>query len=360
MIQPYFNFLRSYIGYKTELKPFIKPFSLTLAVTKNCNLRCSMCYSRLNTRKNELNLQEIENIFSSRTLRNLISLSITGGEPFLRDDIVDIATAAAERIPNLKNLRFATNGTLTEKIVSSLDEIIETTDLQLSVKISIDGMECTHDKVRGVPGTFSKATSTLRELERLRESHDIQISISFTAMDENIEEIGELYDRFRDEIEFSFKPAQNFYRDPKIGTDIMISEQNQNTLIKFMSYFMEKEFHGKRSLWQSSQKMFYRYMFEFIKHPNIRVVPCSAGFSSLFIDSDGTVYPCSVLGIKLGNIRKNHLDDIWYSHESSKIRRKIKKGACACYTTCDIGPSIATTKWHQILIDYLGNCFRMR
>lgn len=373
MNKSYLNLLRSYIGYKTELKPFIKPFSLVFIVTQNCNLNCAMCpLDRSITVRNELNLQEIEDIFSSKILRNLINLSITGGEPFLRKDIVDIAMAAANHIPALKDLRFATNGTLTNKIVSSVNEILETTDLHVSVKVSFDGMESTHEKIRGIPGIFSKATSTLRGLEKLREKgYDLSISTGFTALDENIGEIWELYDKFGDEFEFFFKSAQvlkyqvvnpkQFGQSTDRSINVLpISEQTRKSLIKFTTFFLEKEFNDKASLWQSSRKMYYRYMLDFLKTPDIRPIPCSAGFSFFDIDSDGSVYACSVSGLKLGNVRKTPLDDIWYSPTAFEIRRVIKRGDCTCCTSCDLGPSIATSKWHKIVFDYLLNALRIQ
>lgn len=373
MDRSYFDLLRSSMGYKTGLKPFIKPFSLVFIVTQNCNLNCAMCpLDRTIRIRNELNLQEIEDVFSSKVLSGLINLSITGGEPFLRNDITEIAMAAANNIPALKDLRFATNGTLTNKIVSSVSEILETTDLHVSVKVSLDGIESTHEKIRGIPGIFSKATSTLRGLEKLREKgYDLSLSIGFTAFDENIGEIWELYDKFGDEFEFFFKSAQVLkYQvdNPKqfgqlTGRSINalpISEQTRKALIKFTTFFLEKEFNDKASLWQSSRKMYYRYMLDFLKTPDIRPVPCSACFSFFDIDSDGSVYACSVSGLKLGNVRETPLDEIWYSPTAFELRKVIKRGDCTCCTSCDLGPSIAISKWHKIVSDYILTALGIR
>jgi len=70
----------------------------------------------------------------------------------LRDDIADIAIVASEMIPQLRDFRVATNGTLTEKITSAIETVLTETDLDVSIKLSLDGFEETHDKVRRVPG----------------------------------------------------------------------------------------------------------------------------------------------------------------------------------------------------------------
>ena len=75
---------------------FIKqglPVNLIFFVTSKCNLLCRHCFywEELNLPKNELSLDEIEKV--ARSLPNLLSLSLTGGEPYLRPDLPDIAAA---------------------------------------------------------------------------------------------------------------------------------------------------------------------------------------------------------------------------------------------------------------------------
>jgi len=292
----------------------------------------------------------------------LVSLSLDGGEPFLRSDVVDIIKAVADRIPALADLRLVTNGYLSDRIVSSLNEVLSTTDLHISVKVSVDGTESMHDRVRGIPGAFSRAISTLRRLKELREKDlDISVSLGFTALDENVQEIWELYDEFGNEFEFFFKPCLSLeygHFDSKSGTFYSISEQTREALIKFSKYFMEKEFQGNLTLKQCSRKLFYQYQLDHLENPDLPPVPCSAYFSSLFIDALGNVFPCAAIwkanpDQKLGNIREKPLDEIWYSPHSFKVRTKIKTGRCSCYSACDLGPSLATSKWHKILFNYI-------
>lgn len=354
MLQRYLNLARSYIGYKTDLKPFLKPLHLTFVVTLNCNLRCPFCYAWRTPHKNELSFEEIESVLSSRILRNLISIGITGGEPFLRNDIVDIASVIADRIPALTDLRIVTNGFYSSKIVSNIHDIMDTTGFHISVKVSTDGMESTHDKIR-CAGSFSKVMETLSGLKKLREKgYDLSISIGFTAVDQNIGEVWKLYDKFGEEFEFFFKPAQSLPIVPDYCQSLPISKKNLQFLITFTNLYLEREFSKKKpSLWLSARKMYYRYLLDFLRFPDVRPVPCSAAYSFFKLDSDGTVYPCSVSNLKLGNVRETPLDEIWYSPLSFKIRRKIRSGNCACCTSCDLGPCILTSRWHQIIFDYI-------
>ena len=354
MVQQYLNFLRSYLGYQTKFKTFLKPLYLTYIVTENCNLRCPFCYAWRSPRLNELRLEEIEDVFSSKILRNLISVGLTGGEPFLRDDIVDIASVIAEHIRNLQELRIVTNGFFSDKIISSVHEIMDITDLPVSVKVSIDGLESTHDKMRG-KGVFSKAMSTLKGLKELKEDgHNLKISTGFTALDENIGEIWDLYEKFGHDFEFFFKPVQAIDGLSDPCRRVPVSEKTKQIFIEFTNYYLDTEFKEKKaSLWQSSRKLYYKYLLDFLINQDVRPVPCSAAYSFLTMDSDGAVWPCSVSHTVLGNVRELPLDEIWYSPYANEIRRNIQRGDCACLTSCDLGPSILTCRWYRIIFDYI-------
>ena len=354
-MRQYLRLLRSYLGYKTELKRFLTPLYLTYVTTLNCNLKCPFCYAWKTKHKDELGLQEIETVFSSKILKNLISLGITGGEPFIRKDIVDVVSVITDSIPNLMDIRFTTNGFYPEKIVSNISEIMDVTDSHLSVKISMDGVESTHDEIR-CEGSFSKAVTTLNGLKQLREEgNDLSISVGFTAVDRNIEDIWELYNTLGEDFEFFFKPAQTLPIAPGGCPPLPISPKTRQLLISFTNFYMEKEFSRRESLWSSSRKLYYRYLLDFLRYPKVRPVPCSAAYSHFKLDSNGDVYACSVSSLKLGNVKNVPLDKIWYSPLSFKIRKKIKNGDCTCCTACDLGPTILTCKWHEIILDYINS-----
>ncbi|UCB60255.1 MAG: radical SAM protein [Candidatus Bathyarchaeota archaeon] len=349
--------MKSYIGAQTEINAFLKPLYLTFVATLKCNLRCPFCYAWRTKTQDELSLQEIEETFSSQALKNLVSVGITGGEPFLRKDIVEIASTIAENNRNLVNIRITTNGFHTEKIVSNIHEILDVTGLPIAVKISIDGVKATHDRIR-CSGSFSKAMSTLTYLKRLKEKgYDLSISIGFTAVDENVNDIWKLYDEFGKDFEFFFKPAQTLPISPKGCPPLPISQKTRRSLIAFTCSYLQNEFRGKRTLWNSSRKLYYRYLLDFLGHPSIRPVPCSAAYSHFKLDSNGDVYACSVSPLRLGNVREAPLDKIWFSPSSFRIRRMITGGGCTCCTSCDLGPSILTFKWHEIILNYILGLF---
>ena len=104
------------------------PMNITLSVTDRCNSRCKTCNVWKVYRKNpkkakeELTLEEYERIF--RNFKNLFWVTITGGEPFLRNDLRYIIVSLYDATKP-KFLTIATNALLTKKIVDDVRYIVK-------------------------------------------------------------------------------------------------------------------------------------------------------------------------------------------------------------------------------------------
>ena len=321
-----------------------------------------MCYPEIKKHRNDLTLEQFEQLFQSKVLTNLVFLLITGGEPFLRKDLREICFLAVKTIPGLKQLRLASNGLLTEKIIEQVEMICREAGIPLSLKISIDGVGERHDRLRGIDGAFEKAMNTLQGLEELRtkKSLDLSLSVSFTVLDENVDQIKDVYSLIEGrDIDFFFKPGHDFCHETNRkggGSNLTISENTRKKMIEFMHFFFENDFGNKHSFANSGRKIFYHEMYNFLQNPEKLHVSCSAGFSSFLILSGGEVYACSSHSagrMALGNLTDNTLDEIWFSKKARKIRNMIKQGKCSCYTGCDLAPSIITCCWDRVISDYL-------
>ena len=130
------------------------PLNGSFEVTMRCNLRCEHCYipfsKRAGSQQGELSLAEIQRIFSELADAGCLWLLLTGGEPFLRKDFLQIYASAKQQgmIPTI-----FTNGTLiTEKVADYLAEW-----RPFSIEISLYGAtQATYERVTGIPGSFSR------------------------------------------------------------------------------------------------------------------------------------------------------------------------------------------------------------
>lgn len=143
--------------------------SLRYNVTNRCNSRCMTCNCWQN-KEPELSLEQYRKAVLDPMLKNVESLYITGGEPYILSNFTEYIRASIENLPNLRYIYTVTNGLLVERIVEETQKIIslcEKNQISLGIAVSIDGTEEINDKIRGVKGDYKKV---LRLMEKFKEA----------------------------------------------------------------------------------------------------------------------------------------------------------------------------------------------
>ena len=153
LLQKSFDMLKHLQTYFNNL-----PGYLIFYVTNRCNFRCKFCYYSEEIQKgrkvNELTIDEIEKI--SNNCKNIIQISMAGGEPFLRKDFNEI-TKIFVKNSNVKYINIPTNGSLTSRMVEYLEEILPIcSETSFRLTFSIDGI--------GKSEKFSKIVLLIDEL----------------------------------------------------------------------------------------------------------------------------------------------------------------------------------------------------
>ncbi len=154
-------------------------------ITKRCNLKCVHCYAHATgeTAPDELSHEEGKLLLDDLAGFGVPVVLFSGGEPLVRQDLVQLADYAVK-----KGMRavISTNGTLiTEEKALQLKEV------GLSyVGISLDGMESTNDRFRGVNGAFRKAMGGIRNCQKA----GIKVGLRFTINKMNFREVPSLFD----------------------------------------------------------------------------------------------------------------------------------------------------------------------
>ena len=268
----------------------MRPKEATLAITYRCNSRCAMCNIWKVTDHEELPPEEYAKLPDS-----LRTINVTGGEPFLRKDIVELVATVHKAAPKSR-IVISSNGMLTEKISKDMVDMRKVHP-QLGIGISMDGLDALHDSIRGVPGCFKKAIETV---ESLRGQGFEDVRLGMTIVKENTDKILEVYELSKKlGVEFTTTVAHNsdvYFRkadnEPSEVTDSLkdgVSEIQAEHL---------------RSL--SAKKWFRAYHLAGIVDPAIRqgaLGSCEAAFRFFFMDPKGDVYPCIVMNKVIGNIK---------------------------------------------------------
>jgi 12,18-didecarboxysiroheme deacetylase len=152
-------------------------------VTARCNLKCLHCYAATQGEPKEMDTGEGLAFIDDVAAFGSPVLLFSGGEPFVRSDIMQLARHAVAR-----GLRvvFSTNGTLIDADLSARIKEIGAS----YVGVSIDGMESVHDRFRACPGAFQR---TLAGIRHCREA-GVKVGLRMTLTKDNIKEIDAVFD----------------------------------------------------------------------------------------------------------------------------------------------------------------------
>ena len=312
------------------------------AVTYRCTSRCRTCniWAIGEPVREELTLGEIRDFFeaNSEFLEGVSSIQITGGEPFLREDLPELVSAIRQHIPRC-SFWIPTNGLDPPWIEEATATMLKELDGRgLGVSVSIDGLEEAHDEIRGVEGGFRRAVETLKRLSALRRLHPrLGLTVGMTTTPGNLGEIEGVYQlAIEHRAEFSVRPisfSDVYYRNA--GGEAL-SEESAAHLIPVFRRIARDSFERK-GLWKTVPTIRYlQGVLDHILDPRGRTLPCSAASDSFFIDPYGDVYPCIFMDAVLGNIRETPMEEIYMSPGASDARRAINDLECPnCWVECE-------------------------
>ena len=317
------------------------PLVLTFSVTNRCNSRCKTCYiwkapARVSE---ELSLDEIELIFKS--MDRLYFLNISGGEPFLREDLTEIIRLAKKYLsPNI--IHIPSNGIavdLIEKRVKEILEVLSDGKTTLTIKLSLDGVGKRHDEIRGVKGNFDRVIETYRRLSKLKEKYPyFHLGINTIISKFNVDHLDEIVEFVKKLKPDSFVTEVAEIRSElfNLQSDITPDPETYEMLIRKFMARTKHDLKYKRSisrLTDVSRLVYYEYVIRILREKR-QVLPCYAGITNAHLNPYGDVWPCCVLGYEksMGNLRDfdYNFKELWNSEQANTVRNYIKSGKCYC------------------------------
>ncbi|MBU0633888.1 MAG: radical SAM protein [Candidatus Omnitrophica bacterium] len=314
------------------------PLHLVWFLTAKCNLGCSHCfyYPRNLENSNELSFQEAQKVILK--LPSLLSISLTGGEPFLREDLFEITKLLSKKNVT-KNIVLFSNGFNTEDILKITKKIVSSClNTNIFIGISIDGFEEEHDKYRNKKGAYGRAISTLEGLKKLENNFsnlNVGIGITLHKGNQNImkELRRDIYAKFK--INPGITMIRGIPKSPELkNVDANIYKQIIDAIEYDRIHSKQKSlphiFIGAREV--LGQRLAYE---NFIKYS--RSYDCYAGSLMGVIYENGDVYPCEMLpDYKLGNLRDYNYDisKLWKNILADKARKWIRNRKCFCTYEC--------------------------
>ncbi len=320
-----------------------KPYKLTFAITYRCQSRCLTCNIWQMKPINELTLNEISEFANKNKFFDWIE--ITGGEPFLRSDIVEIIKAFNDS-NKLYLLTIPTNSlTNVDLVKNRIEAILKLNIPRVAITLSLDGYKELHDKIRGIKGNYDKVMGMARMLHELQSQYkNLYFFFGYTISRYNEDKLIETINAVMSDLDFvSYNNfhvnvaqiSSHYYKNE--NNEIIGSKDKIRDAIKFLMK------HRKRSVdpMDLVEQSFLKYLIDYVetgKSP----MRSRALDASLFLDSYGDVYPSIMWNVKIGNIRNTNYElmPIWKSPIAMDIREKIRKGiepdawtACEAYQT---------------------------
>ncbi|MCK5611756.1 radical SAM protein [Candidatus Pacearchaeota archaeon] len=333
--------------------------------TNDCNLKCIHCYHNGEGQKNHkqekrnlMSLVEVENMVDdlvSTTQRwNMIPrLHISGGEPLMRKDLLDILKYTQQ---NNVPTRLLTNGTLItqEKAVALKKRGIK------RLQISIDGDKKRHNHVRQMPHAFDRAMQGITNSQKA----GIGVTISFTAMQSNKHHIEQA---IKDSIEAGADVfgIQSYVPNKELGIhDPEFIDSKELYEIYGKQREFDKKYGDKIKLLETEVLWHLMHEDDPLKKASRETGKflggCGAGYSGISVLSNGRVYPCRRLPIDIGHISEGLVKLITEKKVMQNLRDldKMKKNTgCEYVSHCKGCRAIA----YATTGDYMAKdpmCFR--
>jgi MoaA/NifB/PqqE/SkfB family radical SAM enzyme len=299
-----------------------KPEALSMEVTRRCIAKCLMCNIWQMPAVPELAAVDWLKLLESPVLSELKELDVTGGEPFLRNDIVElllgIGRLKATHLRQLCSVAITTNGFLTEKVLKDVGAVIgplEEAGVTLVFACGFDAVGEVHDRIRNFKGGWERLNATILGLKALREEYPrLVLGIKTTITRHNIDELDRVC-RYADEhglftIISPYILTANRYKN--IGKEDTLS-LSASDLEKLKVFYSSPRFR-----WSYYRSELLRFL-----DTGKMEKPCSAGFNYFFIRSTGDLYSCPIIDQLLGNVKDTPLEKLIRSTEAARFRRNI-------------------------------------
>lgn len=293
----------------------------------------------------ELNLDEIDKI--SRGLKNLLYLTISGGEPTLRDDLPEVVKIFTGR-NKVQFVTLPTNGLIPERISGLADRILfENQKTSFRIVLPLDGLNGLHDEIRGVSGNFDKFLATYNKLVPMRKKYnnfDIDVCTVLSSYNRGrIKDIIDFVENHLDIDNHVLALARGNTRNKDARQYSVGDAKEAISLIEKRALRNPyRRLDRGRDIIKALKLRMRDVILETLES-NQAVIPCLAGRKIIIIDDVGDLYPCELLDMKMASLREINFDmkKALFSVEARKIKDWIIKSKCFCTFECAMQASVA-------------------
>ena len=326
-----------------------------LEVTRRCNLHCQMCvfinWFR-NTpvplqREGELTTEEWFRVIDQ--VRRFSLVTFTGGEPFMRDDFLELlARASAKTRTHVISNAVLMTEDRAKRLVELAPRKIGGVGFNFA-GVSIEGPAEVHDAIRGMPGAFKRSTENVKRLLELRDSAGKKcpmIHMTSVIQDANLDTLAEMpriaSEAGADVLNLTLE-LRTLTTEGLGAVDPASYEMSQ---VEFPHANPERVAKALRETRAAAAKVGIELRTPdmpddvivqyYSGKMDLRNFHCPGIWTEIIVSAKGDVWPPCWL-MKAGNVREKDLKEIWNGPEFRAFRRKIRNGLCApCLGCCSL------------------------
>lgn len=324
-----------------------RPIQLTCFLTRRCNAACPYCFyladqSRQKAAAAELSAQELSRI--SDSLGNLLWLAFSGGEIFLRQDLVEITKTFYEKNrPAI--ILLPSNGLQMDTILSQTEAILQSCPHStIVVKLSLDGPLVIHDLIRGRQGSFTQTMATCEALGDLLDRYDnFELGINSVFCADNQGQLAAFTNWVNSQLTRVRTHTVSLIRgqtwDSRLTeVDLGLYQQLITGMEKNLREKLAAMYRFRGGRLKAAQDILQRRLILRTAREKKRLLTCYAGRLNLVLTENGDLYPCESFAesMKLGNVREYDCDlgPILHSAKAKAVLAGISANSCHCTHEC--------------------------
>ncbi len=312
------------------------PNYLIAFVTGECNMNCRFCCDAAQDmrKRNELSPAQWANAL--KDAKALLHLTVTGGEPFMRDDLDELIIAIAKS-SGVPDISINTNGFLTEKIYETVKQILlALPNITLTIAVSLDGPPEIHDRLRNKKGSADAACKTISKLSMLKDkSPHLKTRLQSLVVPENADKL----EKFINEtvawpLDFHEIIFPRDFNNKSKYRQSLIDNYRELAAKQLTKYKITNPSTLKMKIFSVLYKNILRNLDE-----GYYCAPCPAGGRLVEIFSDGTVVGCEMSKVKgkseFGTVGNSEitLADLCKTPKAERFRREVAAN-CSCTFEC--------------------------
>lgn len=303
----------------------LRPTDAILAVNHRCNTFCVMCDIWSRPDRHELPPE-----WYRRLPTSLKNINISGGEPFMRDDLPAIIAVLRDHL-DAPRFVFSTNGVLSEKIATQAVAMAK--DGPIAIRISTDGVGEVHDRIRNHKGAFGKVMATVRALQA---GGIMDLGLACTGSRDNPGALGAVK-QLAEELNVDYVCSVVHSSEVYFGDQKDMVPRDDVTRADLIDI-------ATRQLRSRRPKDWFRAYYtdgivDYIDG-RPRREPCTAAVRHIHVDHKGVVFPCNILNRPLGNLNEHTWEEIEALQTTPGVLHDVRTCKIQCWMSCTVAPGM--------------------